>query len=58
MIQNRSAPPASVIPVLAYADVGAAADWPCAAFGFRIRLRIGDHRVQLIGDLLHAYLVS
>lgn len=44
-------PPSSVIPELAYADVGAAADWLSAAFGFRVRLRIGQHRVQLVfGD--------
>ena len=40
--------PASVlIPVIAYPDVHAAADWICAAFGFAVRLRIEDHRVQL-----------
>ena len=28
-----------------------AADWLCDAFGFRVRLRIGNHRVQLnVGD--------
>jgi uncharacterized glyoxalase superfamily protein PhnB len=47
VIANRSAPPSSVVPVLAYADVNAAADWLCEAFGFTVRLRIGDHRVQL-----------
>jgi uncharacterized glyoxalase superfamily protein PhnB len=47
VIANRSAPPSSVIPVLAYADVNAAADWLCEAFGFKVRLRIGDHRVQM-----------
>ena len=51
VIANRSAPPSSVIPVLAYADVNAAADWLCEAFGFKVRLRIGDHRVQMrFGD--------
>jgi uncharacterized glyoxalase superfamily protein PhnB len=51
VIANRSAPPSSVVPVLAYADVNAAADWLCEAFGFRVRLRIGDHRVQMrFGD--------
>jgi uncharacterized glyoxalase superfamily protein PhnB len=51
MIANRSVPSAAVIPVLAYADVGQASDWLCAAFGFRQRLRIGDHRAQLVlGD--------
>lgn len=51
MIRNRSIPKATVIPELAYADVGAAADWLCRAFGFRVRIRIGDHRIQLVyGD--------
>lgn len=51
MIGNRSAPGAFVIPVLAYPKVGEAADWLCEAFGFRVRLRIGDHRAQLVhGD--------
>jgi uncharacterized glyoxalase superfamily protein PhnB len=51
MIANRSSPSAVVIPVLAYKDVAEASDWLCRAFGFRERLRIGDHRVQLVyGD--------
>ncbi len=51
MIQNRSIPPSSVIPELAYDDVDAAADWLSEAFGFRVRLRIGNHRVQMrFGD--------
>jgi uncharacterized glyoxalase superfamily protein PhnB len=51
MITNRSMPPGSVIPELAYADVPAAARWLCTAFGFRERLRIGAHRIQLlVGD--------
>ena len=51
MITNRSMPPGSVIPELAYADVPAAARWLCATFGFRERLRIGAHRIQLlVGD--------
>jgi uncharacterized glyoxalase superfamily protein PhnB len=51
MITNRSMPPGSVIPELPYADVAAAARWLCAAFGFRERLRIGTHRIQLrVGD--------
>jgi uncharacterized glyoxalase superfamily protein PhnB len=51
VIANRSVPPSSVIPVLAYADVADAADWLCTAFGFRQRLRIGAHRAQLVfGD--------
>ena len=51
MIANRSMPPGSVIPELAYDDVRAAARWLCAAFGFHERLRIGSHRIQLlVGD--------
>ena len=48
MLANRSIPDAAVIPELAYADVPAAAAWLCAAFGFTERLRIADHRVQLV----------
>lgn len=44
---NRSVPPCPVIPVLIYPDPGAAADWLCAAFGFTIRLRIANHRIQM-----------
>ena len=47
VITNRSAPPSSVVPVLAYADVNIAADWLCEAFGLKVRLRIGDHRIQM-----------
>jgi uncharacterized glyoxalase superfamily protein PhnB len=51
VIENRSVPRASVVPVLAYADVAEASEWLCRAFGFRERLRIGDHRAQLVlGD--------
>jgi hypothetical protein len=51
MIENRSSPQASVIPVLAYPDVGEACEWLSAAFGFTVRLRIADHRAQLLyGD--------
>jgi uncharacterized glyoxalase superfamily protein PhnB len=47
---NRSMPASTVIPVLGYPDVAAAA-WLCDVFGFSVRLRIGDHRVQLnVGD--------
>ena len=48
MIENRSIPNSSVIPELAYADVFEASEWLCHAFGFRTRLRIGDHRAQLV----------
>lgn len=47
MLSNRSIPRAIVIPVLAYPDVNKAAAWLCDAFGFSVRLRIGNHRVQL-----------
>jgi uncharacterized glyoxalase superfamily protein PhnB len=51
MRNNLSIPSATIIPELAYADVPAAAAWLCRAFGFSERLRIGDHRVQLLcGD--------
>ncbi len=51
MLRNRSVPTASVIPELPYDDVGEAAEWLCKAFGFRERLRIGNHRAQLVfGD--------
>ncbi|MCX6950739.1 MAG: VOC family protein [Verrucomicrobia bacterium] len=45
---NRSMPEAVVIPVLAYADVGEAVSWLEEKFGFAERLRIGDHRAQLV----------
>ena len=48
MLTNRSAPPATVTPVLVYPDVRAAVEWLEAAFGFEERVRVGDaHRAQL-----------
>ena len=48
MLTNRSAPPATVTPVLVYRDVRAAVAWLETAFGFEERVRIGDsHRAQL-----------
>ncbi len=47
MLSNRSIPHATVIPVLAYPDVNQATAWLCRAFGFSVRLRVGNHRVQL-----------
>ena len=45
---NRSAPPATVTPVLFYPDVRAAVTWLESAFGFSERVRIGEsHRAQL-----------
>jgi len=51
MLANRSMPRCTVIPELAYPDTSEAADWLCDAFGFTVRLRIGNHRTQLnVGD--------
>ena len=48
MIDNRSLPTATVIPVLVYPDVRAAVAWLTEAFGFVERVRIGgDHRAQM-----------
>ena len=48
MKTNRSAPPATITPVLVYPDVRAAVAWLASAFGFEERVRIGeDHRAQL-----------
>ena len=48
MLTNRSAPPATVTPVLIYPDVRAAVTWLESALGFEERVRIGDsHRAQL-----------
>jgi len=44
---NRSVPPCPVIPVLRYPDPAAAADWLAKAFGFTVRLRIANHRIQM-----------
>jgi uncharacterized glyoxalase superfamily protein PhnB len=51
MLANRSIPRCTVIPELAYPDIGKAIDWLCDAFGFTLRVRIGNHRAQLnVGD--------
>jgi hypothetical protein len=51
MIDNRSAPPGPVVPVLAYDHVEKAIEWLSGAFGFTERLRIMHegriHRVQM-----------
>ena len=53
-IVNRSFPPGSVVPVLAYHDVPKAIEWLCGAFGFAERLRTSPepdgtvHHVQLL----------
>jgi uncharacterized glyoxalase superfamily protein PhnB len=51
MLANRSMPRCTVIPQLAYPDVGDATGWLCEAFGFTLRVQIGNHRAQLnVGD--------
>src|SRR5438093_10080844 len=40
MIMNRSAPTATIVPILVYEDVGQAIDFLCRAFGFTERLRV------------------
>jgi uncharacterized glyoxalase superfamily protein PhnB len=49
---NRSAPSATVVPVLIYEDVGKAIDWLCGAFGFTERLRVAGRS----GIVSHAQL--
>ena len=44
---DRSVPPCPVIPVLIYPDPSAAAEWLQKAFGFTVRLRIANHRIQM-----------
>jgi uncharacterized glyoxalase superfamily protein PhnB len=39
-MKNRSAPTATVVPILVYEDVGAAIEWLCRVFGFKERLRM------------------
>jgi uncharacterized glyoxalase superfamily protein PhnB len=48
LARNRSMPDFAVLPVLNYRDVRAAVTWLCRAFGARERLRIGEHRAQLL----------
>ena len=51
MLANRSIPQCTVIPEIPYPDVEEAAAWLCKAFGFTVRLRIANHRIQLnVGD--------
>lgn len=51
MTTNRSAPSATVVPVLVYEDVAKAIEWLCGAFGFTERLRAAHN-----GKVLHAQL--
>jgi len=45
---NRSMPPGTIIPELVYPDLAAAVAWLGTTFGFRERLRISNHRSQII----------
>jgi len=47
MLYNRSVPPCPVIPVVYYPSPQDAAEWLQKAFGFRVRLRIANHRIQM-----------
>jgi uncharacterized glyoxalase superfamily protein PhnB len=51
-IVNRSAPTATVVPVLVYEDVAKAIGWLCEAFGFLERLRAARPG----GSVMHAQL--
>jgi uncharacterized glyoxalase superfamily protein PhnB len=51
-IVNRSAPTATVVPVLVYEDVAKAIGWLCEAFGFSERLRAA----RPDGTIAHAQL--
>ena len=51
MLSNRSMPRSTVIPQLAYPDIGQAIEWLSKAIGFTLRIRMGNHRAQLnVGD--------
>lgn len=52
MVVNRSAPRATVVPILVYEDVGKAIDWLCDTFGFTERLRAAGPG----GSVTHAQL--
>jgi uncharacterized glyoxalase superfamily protein PhnB len=51
MLSNRSIPGCTVIPEIPYPDIDQAISWLCDCFGFKLRLRIGNHRAQMnVGD--------
>ena len=52
---NRSAPDATIVPILVYEDVAEAIEWLCRVFGFTERLRVArdgvvSHAQLLFGD--------
>jgi uncharacterized glyoxalase superfamily protein PhnB len=51
MLDNCSIPQSTVIPEVSYPSVTEGAAWLVEAFGFRVRLRIANHRIQMnVGD--------
>jgi uncharacterized glyoxalase superfamily protein PhnB len=52
MLVNRSAPGATVVPILVYEDVAKAIEWLCDTFGFKERLRAAGPG----GNVAHAQL--
>lgn len=54
---NRSMPPGTIIPELVYNDMPAAVQWLVSTFGFRERLRIGNHRTQVLVDATSSIVV-
>src|SRR5262244_3180642 len=53
VLSNRSAPAATIVPILVYKDVSQAIEWLCRAFGFTERLRF-----ERGGITSHAQLAS
>lgn len=54
-MENRSAPPGAVVPVLRYNDVGKAIEWLSGAFGFIERLRTAP---EADGTIHHAQVAA
>ena len=48
MNKNRCIPPCSMIPEVAYPDPGEGAKWLSEALGFEVRVRIANHRIQMM----------
>jgi uncharacterized glyoxalase superfamily protein PhnB len=48
MRTNRCVPPSTIIPQVSYPDVGEGAAWLAEAFGFQVRIRIANHRIQMM----------
>jgi uncharacterized glyoxalase superfamily protein PhnB len=49
---NRSAPDATIVPILVYEDVAEAIEWLCRVFGFTERLRLARDGVVSHAQLL------